>query len=124
MKNVSSGILAAQDADETPIFWVVFRPKPRSVLRNRQGIPRLSGVSSRAHEGGTRGGEASLRARSNPQQTTTDRGGNHCRRPSCALIPAHYYTRGITFRRPYVNSLISTVNSIYNGSRFEDLGLE
>ena len=34
------------------------------------------------------------------------------------------YARGITFRRPYVNSLISTVNSIYNGSRFEDLGLE
>src|SRR5262244_1523720 len=31
-----------------------FPPKPRSVLRNRQGIPRLSGVSSRAHEGGVR----------------------------------------------------------------------
>ena len=24
MKNVSSGILTPQDADETPIFWVVF----------------------------------------------------------------------------------------------------
>src|SRR5215470_895509 len=31
-----------------------FPPKPRSVLRNRPGIPRLSGVSSRAHEGGMR----------------------------------------------------------------------
>src|SRR5215469_14979810 len=40
-----------------PDFWVVFRPKPRSVLRNRQGIPRLSRVSSRAHEGKTRGWE-------------------------------------------------------------------
>src|SRR5262249_4372971 len=31
-----------------PDFWGGFPPKPRSVLRNRQGIPRLSGVSSRA----------------------------------------------------------------------------
>ena len=40
-----------------PRFWVVFRPKPRSVLRNRQGILRLSRVSSRAREGKTRGWE-------------------------------------------------------------------
>jgi hypothetical protein len=32
--------------------------------------------------------------------------------------------RGITCRRPYVNSLISMVNSIYNGSRFEDIWLD
>jgi len=47
--------------------------------------------------------------------------------PKTVLRPdpgALLYARGITFRRPYVNSLISTVNSIYNGSRFEDLGLE
>src|SRR5215472_17097198 len=55
-KTSLQAFLPPQVADETPIFWVVFRPKPRSVLRNRQGIPRLSGVSSRAHEGETRGG--------------------------------------------------------------------
>src|SRR5215471_16930217 len=33
-----------------PDFWGGFPPKPRSVLRNRQGIPQLSGVSSRAHK--------------------------------------------------------------------------
>src|SRR5215471_20134260 len=38
-----------------PRFISGFPPKPRSLLRNRQGIPRLSGVSSRAHEGETRG---------------------------------------------------------------------
>src|SRR5215472_2901013 len=37
-----------------PRFLGGFPLKTRSVLRNRQGIPRLSGVSSRAHEGGTR----------------------------------------------------------------------
>src|SRR5215469_14094119 len=37
-----------------PRFLGGFPPKPRSVLRNRQGIPRLSGVSSRAHEAGMR----------------------------------------------------------------------
>ena len=38
-----------------PDFWGGFPPEPRSALRNRQGIPGLSGVSSRAHEGETRG---------------------------------------------------------------------
>src|SRR5215471_17098234 len=36
-----------------PRFLGGFPPKTRSVLRNRRGIPRLSGVSSRAHEGET-----------------------------------------------------------------------
>jgi hypothetical protein len=34
------------------------------------------------------------------------------------------YVRGITCRRPYVENLISMVNSIYNGSRFEDTRLD
>src|SRR5215469_14546660 len=34
-----------------PDFLGGFPPEPRSVLRNRQGTPRLSGVSSRACEG-------------------------------------------------------------------------
>src|SRR5215472_13712876 len=37
-----------------PRFFGRFSAKPRSVLRNRQGIPRLSRVSSRAHEAGMR----------------------------------------------------------------------
>jgi peptide/nickel transport system substrate-binding protein len=35
--------------------------------------------------------------------------------------PDILYVRGITCRRPYVKGLISMVNSIYNGSRFEDV---
>jgi ABC-type transport system substrate-binding protein len=35
--------------------------------------------------------------------------------------PDILYVRGITCRRPYVKDLISMVNSIYNGSRFEDV---
>jgi peptide/nickel transport system substrate-binding protein len=38
--------------------------------------------------------------------------------------PDILYVRGITCRRPYVKGLISQVNSIYNGSRFEDLWLD
>jgi len=38
--------------------------------------------------------------------------------------PDILYVRGITCRRPYVKELISMVNSIYNGSRFEDLWLD
>ena len=38
--------------------------------------------------------------------------------------PDILYVRGITCRRPYVEGLISMVNSIYNGSRFEDLWLD
>jgi len=37
--------------------------------------------------------------------------------------PDILYVRGITCRRPHVKDLISMVNSIYNGSRFEDLWL-
>jgi peptide/nickel transport system substrate-binding protein len=37
--------------------------------------------------------------------------------------PDILYVRGITCRRPYVENLISMVNSIYNGSRFEDIRL-
>jgi peptide/nickel transport system substrate-binding protein len=37
--------------------------------------------------------------------------------------PDILYVRGITCRRPNVKGLISMVNSIYNGSRFEDLWL-
>ena len=35
--------------------------------------------------------------------------------------PDILYVRGITCLRPYVKGLISIVNSIYNGSRFEDV---
>ena len=38
--------------------------------------------------------------------------------------PDILYVRGITCCRPYVEGLISMVNSIYNGSRFEDLWLD
>src|SRR5215468_5454015 len=54
VKNVSLGIFDPARCRRNPDFWGGFPPKPRSVLRNRQGIPRLSGVSSRAHEGKTR----------------------------------------------------------------------
>jgi len=60
MKNVSLGIFDPSLGIFDPArsrrnrdFLGGFPPKPRSVLRNRQGIPRLSGVSSRAHEGET-----------------------------------------------------------------------
>ena len=56
VKNVSLGIFDPSLGIFDPArcrrnrdFWGGFPPKPRSVLRNRQGIPRLSGVSSRAH---------------------------------------------------------------------------
>src|SRR5215472_10696857 len=52
VKNVSLGIFDPARCPRNPDFWGGFPPKPRSALRNRQGIPRLSGVSSRAHEGG------------------------------------------------------------------------
>src|SRR5215470_16966365 len=48
----SLGIFDPARCRRNPDFWGGFPPKPRSVLRNRQGIPRLSGVSSRAHEAG------------------------------------------------------------------------
>jgi len=38
--------------------------------------------------------------------------------------PDILYVRGITCRRPYVKGLISMVNSIYNGARFEDVWLD
>jgi peptide/nickel transport system substrate-binding protein len=38
--------------------------------------------------------------------------------------PDILYVRGITCRRLYVEGLISMVNSIYNGSRFEDVWLD
>ena len=38
--------------------------------------------------------------------------------------PDIFYVRGITCRRPYVKDLISMVNSIYNGSRFENVWLD
>ena len=38
--------------------------------------------------------------------------------------PDILYVRGITCRRPYAMGLISMVNSIYNGSRFEDVWLD
>src|SRR5215813_8898886 len=44
----SLGIFDPARCRPNPDFWGGFPPKPRSVLRNRQGIPRLSGVSSRA----------------------------------------------------------------------------
>src|SRR5262250_2360456 len=51
VKNVCLGIFDPAKCRRNPDFLGGFPPKPRSVLRNRQGIPRLSGVSSRAHEG-------------------------------------------------------------------------
>src|SRR5215472_16357634 len=56
VKNVSLGIFDPARCRRNPDFLGGFPPKPRSVLRNRQGFPRFSGVSSRAHEGKTRGG--------------------------------------------------------------------
>jgi peptide/nickel transport system substrate-binding protein len=38
--------------------------------------------------------------------------------------PDILYVPGVTCRRPYVSGLISMVNSIYNGSRFEDVWLD
>ena len=38
--------------------------------------------------------------------------------------PDILYVRGITCRPPYVKDLTSMVNSIYNGSRFEDVWLD
>jgi peptide/nickel transport system substrate-binding protein len=38
--------------------------------------------------------------------------------------PDILYVRGITCRRPYAKGLISMVNSIYNGSRFDDVWLD
>ena len=38
--------------------------------------------------------------------------------------PDIVYVRGTTCRQPYLKGLISQVNSIYNGSRFEDLWLD
>jgi hypothetical protein len=55
VKNVSLGIFDPARCQRNPDFLGGFPPKPRSVLRNRQGTPRLSGISSRAHEGETRG---------------------------------------------------------------------
>src|SRR5262249_9026747 len=56
----SLGIFDRARCRRNPDFLGGFPPKPRSVLRNRQGIPRLSRVSSRAHEGKTRGGDEDL----------------------------------------------------------------
>jgi hypothetical protein len=47
--------------------------------------------------------------------------------PEGQMLPgpsAILYVRGITCRRTYVEGLISMVNSIYNGSRFEDVWLD
>src|SRR6202045_1000575 len=38
--------------------------------------------------------------------------------------PIFFYTRAATCREPYLKGLTTMVNSIYNGSRFEDLWLE
>src|SRR5215472_10041646 len=69
----SLGIFDPARCRRNPDFWGGFPPKPRAVLRNRLGIPRLSGVSSRAHEAGMRdglgcrrGGAALLRQLSAP----------------------------------------------------------
>src|SRR5215472_738699 len=55
VKNVSLGIFDPARCRRNPDFLGGFPPKSRSVLRNRQGVPRLSRVSSRAREGKTRG---------------------------------------------------------------------
>src|SRR5215472_19209940 len=87
MKNVSLGIfdpsLGIFDparCRRNPDFWVVFRPKTRSVLRNRQAIPRLSRVSSRAREGKTRGWEKT--AKSSPAVPRVRSSVAFVRRPS------------------------------------------
>ena len=38
--------------------------------------------------------------------------------------PDIWYVRGVNCRQPQVNGLVSMVNSIYNGSRFEDVWLD
>jgi peptide/nickel transport system substrate-binding protein len=38
--------------------------------------------------------------------------------------PDIWYVRGVSCRQPRVNGLVSMVNSIYNGSRFEDVWLD
>jgi len=38
--------------------------------------------------------------------------------------PIIYHTRTATCRQPYVKGFTSMVNSVYNGWRFEDLGLD
>jgi peptide/nickel transport system substrate-binding protein len=38
--------------------------------------------------------------------------------------PVLFYTRAANCREPYVKGLTTMVNSIYNGSRFEDLWLD
>ena len=38
--------------------------------------------------------------------------------------PDIWYVRGVNCRQPRVNGLVSMVNSIYNGSRFEDVRLD
>ena len=38
--------------------------------------------------------------------------------------PDIWYVRGVNCRQPWVNGLVSMVNSIYNGSRFEDVWLD
>ena len=48
VKNISLGIFDPARCRRNPDFLGGFPPKTRSVLRNRQGIPRLSRVSSRA----------------------------------------------------------------------------
>jgi len=45
-----------------PRFWGGFPPKTRSVLRNRQGIPRLSRVSSRARSSNAPAGASARRS--------------------------------------------------------------
>jgi peptide/nickel transport system substrate-binding protein len=38
--------------------------------------------------------------------------------------PIIFYARGVTCRQPQVKGVVDMVNSIYNGSRFEDLWLD
>ena len=49
----SLGIFDPARRRRNPDFLGGFPPKPRSVLRNKQGISRLSRVSTRAREGKT-----------------------------------------------------------------------
>src|SRR5215467_15968274 len=83
MKNVSLGIFDPARCRRNRDFLGGFPPKPRSVLRNRQGIPRLSGVSSRAREGETHGSRVSERGRPARQKTPprARKGGAHRLRP-------------------------------------------
>src|SRR5262249_13887224 len=69
----SLGIFYPARCRRNPDFWGGFPPKPRSVLRNRQGIPRLSRVSSRACEGKTRNViEQFARGRVDPMRVLED----------------------------------------------------